>query len=67
STNQILVFDSDLNLKAKIGPSQLDDPAFRDPKRLCATAEALYVAGGSSENLEGYVWRIPWSLFTASP
>lgn|GEM_PF-1351691 len=67
STNQILVFDPDLNLKAKIGPSQLDDPAFRDPKGLCATAEALYVAGGSSESLEGYVWRIPWSLFSASP
>ncbi|MDI6869494.1 MAG: protein phosphatase 2C domain-containing protein [Coprothermobacterota bacterium] len=67
STNQILVFDADLNLKFKITSSQLEDPAFRDPKGLCASAEALYVAGGSSDSLEGYVWRIPWSLFTTSP
>lgn len=67
STNQILVFDSDLNLKFKITPEKLEDPAFRDPKGLCATSEALYVVGGSSENLEGYVWRIPWNLFLQSP
>ncbi|MCR4428677.1 MAG: protein phosphatase 2C domain-containing protein [Caldiserica bacterium] len=67
STNQILVFDSDLNLISKISPDQLEDPAFRDPKGLCATSEALYVVGGSSEDLEGYVWRIPWNLFSQSP
>lgn len=67
STNQILVFDPDLNLKFKISGTQLQDSAFRDPKGLCASAEALYVAGGFSDDLEGYVWRIPWSLFTASP
>ncbi len=66
STNQVLVFDAELNLLYKVGRTQLLDPNFRNPKGLVASEEALYVVGGSSEDLKGFVWRIPWSLVVSS-
>lgn len=67
STDQVLVFDADLNLRYKVGRTQLLDPNFRNPKSLLASEEALYIVGGSSEDLKGFVWRIPWSLVVSSP
>jgi serine/threonine protein phosphatase PrpC len=67
SLAQILVFDADLNLKSRVGRDQLPGANFRAPKSILATEQALFVVGGSSEDQQGYVWRIPWNLVLTTP
>jgi len=67
STDQILIFDASLVLQNKVGRDQLGDQSFQDPKSVTVSEEALFVAGGSSEDQQGYVWRIPWNLILNTP
>jgi len=67
STDQILIFDASLVLQNKVGRDRLGDQRFQDPKSVTVSEEALFVAGGSSEDQQGYVWRIPWNLILNTP
>ncbi len=67
SLDQILVYDAELNLQYKVGREQLPGANFRDPKSVFVSGQALFVTGGSSEDKQGTVWRIPWNLVLGTP
>ncbi|MEI6308101.1 MAG: protein phosphatase 2C domain-containing protein [bacterium] len=67
SLDKVLVYDAELNLQYKVGREQLPGANFRDPKCVFVSGQALFVAGGSSEDGQGTVWRIPWNLVLGAP